>query len=218
VIEADSVSIPDGLWCYRVDRRRYILGGALSNGGDVYAWMRRTLALPEQRECESALTACHPGSHGLLLLPFFAGERSPYWRADLRAAITGLNLSTKPIDILQAALESVALRFREIYTLMVESLGAPKRVIASGGALLASPAWTQMMADALEVSITPCLEPEATGRGAALLAAERLGIKNVSGAPVDLGQAHAPQPGSAQAYRTLLAAQKTLFDKLFVEK
>jgi gluconokinase len=219
VIEADKVNIPDGLWCYRVDRRRYVLGGALSNGGDVYAWMRRTLALPEQHECESALTACRPGSHGLLLLPFFAGERSPYWRADLRAAITGLNLSTKPIDILQAALESVALRFREIYTLMVESLGAPKRVIASGGALLASPAWTQMMADALEASITPCLEPEATGRGAALLAAERLGIiKNVSDAPVALDQARAPQPGSAQAYRTLLAAQKHLFNKLFVEK
>ena len=53
VIESATVTIPDGLWCYRVDRKRFILGGALSNGGDVYAWMRRTLALPSEAETEA---------------------------------------------------------------------------------------------------------------------------------------------------------------------
>ena len=116
-----------------------------------------------------------------MVLPFFAGERSPYWRADLRAAIAGIDLATKPMDILQAGLESVSLRFRQIFLTMKESLGAPSRVIASGGALLASAAWTQMMADALGAPIIPCLEHEATSRGAALLALERLGaIPNVA--------------------------------------
>ena len=218
VIESSSVEIPAGLWCYRVDRRRFVLGGALSNGGDVYAWMRHTLNLPAAAEAERLLQSKLPGSHGLLLLPFFAGERSPYWRADLRAAITGLNLATTPMDILQAALESVSLRFREIFSLMAASLGAPVKVIASGGALLASSAWTQMMADALGVDVLPCLEREATGRGAALLASERLGaIPSVTGVPFQGGSPHVPVAEHTAIYAQLLDDQRKLFTRLFVE-
>ena len=47
VAPAGSMEIPGGLWCYRVDRGRSVLGGSLSNGGEVYAWMRRVLALPD---------------------------------------------------------------------------------------------------------------------------------------------------------------------------
>jgi len=38
---------PPGLWCYRVDRRRVLLGGSLSNGGNLYAWLRETLRVGE---------------------------------------------------------------------------------------------------------------------------------------------------------------------------
>jgi gluconokinase len=152
------------------------------------------------------------------LLPFFAGERSPYWRADLRAAVTGLNLSTRPMDILQAALESVSLRFREIFTLMRSSLGQPQMVIASGGALLASPAWTQMMADAVGADVLTCLEHEATGRGAALLAAERLGaIPSVTGIPMKSGSQHQAVADHTAIYERMLDAQRKLYTKLFVE-
>jgi gluconokinase len=219
VIERDSVDIPPGLWCYRVDRKRFVLGGALSNGGDVYAWMRRTLVLPPEAETEHLLQETTPGSHGLLLLPFFAGERSPYWRADLRAAVTGLSLATKPIDILQAALESVALRFREILGLMTDSLGSPQKVIASGGALLASAAWSQMMADALGADIVPCLEREATGRGAALLAAERSGlIPGVTNLPIQAGPPRKALAAHTARYQAMLESQRKLYKKLFSEQ
>jgi gluconokinase len=210
--------LPYGLWCYRVDRSRVVLGGSLSNGGEVYDWMRRTLVLPDPAETEKRLEAMAPGTHGLLLLPFLAGERSPYWRSDLRAAITGLNLSTRPIDILQAALESVALRFLEIYELMSGSFGQPRAVIASGGGLLRSPAWTQMMADALEMPVTVCVEPEATSRGAALLALERLGvIKNVAEKVPRLGDVYQPRAEYRVGYVDLQARQRLLFQKLFSE-
>jgi gluconokinase len=213
-----AVSLPDGLWCYRVDRCRFVLGGSLSNGGEVYDWMHRTFALPDPVETEKQLEALAPGTHGLLLLPFLAGERSPYWRSDLRAAITGLGLSTRPIDILEAALESVALRFLEIYGLMAKSLGQPGTLIASGGGLLRSPAWTQMMADALGLPVTTCLEPEATSRGAALLALERLGvIKSVDQAAPRLGAVHQPRSEYRAVYADLLCRQRLLFQKLFSE-
>jgi gluconokinase len=202
----------------RVDRSRFVLGGSLSNGGEVYDWMHRTLALPDSAETEKQLEAMTPGTHGLLLLPFLAGERSPYWRSDLRAAITGISLSTRPIDVLEAALESVALRFLEIYGLMAKNLGQPRALIASGGGLLRSPAWTQMMADALGLPVTTCLEPEATSRGAALLVLEQLGvIKTLAEVAPRLGAVHQPRAEHRAVYTDLLARQRILFQKLFSE-
>jgi gluconokinase len=194
------------------------LGGALSNGGDVYAWMQRVLSLPDAQTAEQQLLAMPPGGHDLLLLPFFAGERSPYWRSDLRAAITGLSLSTRAIDILRASLESVALRFREIFDLMSASLGRPNTVIASGGALLHSPAWTQMMADALGMNVATCIEPEATSRGAALLTLERIGVlADLASAGARTGPCHASRPEAHQIYAGLLEKQRHLYNQLFLE-
>jgi gluconokinase len=215
VLDAPRVEIFPQLWCYRVDRRRFVTGGALSNGGDVFAWMKRTLALP--KDLEARLESAIPGNHGLAMLPFFSGERTPYWRADLRAAITGLSASTEAFDILRAALESVALRFREIYGLLVTALGPePRQIIASGGALLHSPGWTQMMADALGRPITICTEAEASCRGAALWALERLGlIDNLGDLPASTGAVIAPRPEYQDAYQDLFFQQHQLYERLF---
>ena len=150
------------------------------------------------------------------MLPFFSGERTPYWRADLRGAITGLSASTDAFDILRAALESIALRFREIYCLLAGPWGAPTEVIASGGALLHSPAWTQMMADALGRPVTICTETEASCRGAALWALERLGIIDGIGAlPASTGAVFTPRPEYQAAYQDLLARQNQLYERLY---
>lgn len=216
VIETDRVDIPWGLWCYRVDRRRFVVGGALSNGGEVYAWMQRTLALPSDGELEDKLAAMTPGAHGLTVLPFFAGERSPYWRGDLRAVLLGMGLATKPEEIVRASLESVALRFRQIYRSLCGAVGTPKEVIASGGALLKSRAWTQMMADSLGRPLTACLEQEASCRGAALLALERIGaIRDLAERPARMGEAFQPIAEHEAIYGRLLGDQEALFQKIW---
>ena len=219
VVEAPRVEIPVGLWCYRVDRKRYVLGGALSNGGGVYDWMKRTLALPEDSaKVEARLAGKPPGSHGLTVLPLFAGERSPHWRAEARAAITGLSAHTSPMDVLQAALESVALGFREIYDVTTERLGAPREVIASGGALLKSRTWIQMMADALGRPVVACLESEASSRGTVLLALEWLAIiKSVRELPARMGETFQPVAAHRQIYDEELRRQRRLYVKLFEE-
>ncbi|MGA8593959.1 MAG: gluconokinase [Bryobacteraceae bacterium] len=217
VIRGASIQIPSGLWCYRVNRERYILGGALSNGGEVFRWVSKTFNLPGN--AESQIQKRQPGSHGLTMLPFLAGERSPYWRPDLRAVLAGMSLSTTPTDILQAALEGVSLRFKQIYSLFLEAYPAPAQVIASGGGLLASKAWRQMMADALGRSIVECLEPEASSRGAALIAAEQLGmIKSLDDVEVALGPIIAADPQNAKLYDQMLARDMNLFAQLFAEQ
>ena len=86
---ADVPEVPAGLWCYRIDRRRALLGGATSEGGNVYAWMQQTLKLGEPDAVEQALAALPPDGHSLTVLPFLAGERSPGWAGDVRATISG---------------------------------------------------------------------------------------------------------------------------------
>ncbi len=215
VVEAPSMTIPNGLWCYRVDPRRFVLGGALSNGGDVFKWMQRTLQLPPEDELERTLAASSPGTHGLGILPFFAGERSPYWRPDFRAAFTGMTYATTPVDILRASLESVAVRFSQIYQLLEAGVGRPQTVIASGGALASSPAWAQMMTDALGRPIVAGPD-EASARGAALLALERIGaIASLTEAPPDFAITYQPDAARHAAYRDLLTRQQQLIEKLF---
>jgi gluconokinase len=214
VVAADRIEIPDGLFCYRLDPKRFVLGGALSNGGEVFAWMKRTLRLPDANDAiEAQLAALPPMQHGLTILPLFAGERSTGWRADARAAIIGLGAHTSPIEILQAAMESVALRFRGVYELMQSALGTPRDVVGSGSALLHSPVWMQMMADALAHGVIQCLEPEATSRGAALMALEGLGITVDPAA--HYGALIEPIAKNSEACIAALARQRGLYGKLF---
>ena len=216
VSEAPRINIPKGLWCYRVDRRRYVLGGALSNGGSVLQWMQRTLALPSEERLDTALAALMPGSHGLTMVPLFAGERSTGWRAEARAAIAGLNMHTSSLDILRAGLEAVALRFRNVYEVMVERLGAPSEVVASGGALSLLASWTQMMADALGRPVLTCLERETTSRGAALLCLERLGaVRHVGEVSTPMARTFEPVPGHTEIYDQELQRQRRLYTLLF---
>ena len=218
VIEEDHAEIPPGLWCYRVDNKRFVLGGALSNGGSVYSWLKATLQLPSDEDLEKRIAEMKPAAHGLTVLPLFAGERSTGWRADARAAFIGLSAHTSPEEMARAALEGVALRFRNVYDVMLTSIGEPKEVLASGGALLHSPAWTQMMADALGRPVIACVEKEATSRGAALMALERIGaIENIGALSPALGQCFDVIPEHDDIYGRMLAKQRRLYQKLFEE-
>ncbi|MFL6414608.1 MAG: gluconokinase [Bryobacteraceae bacterium] len=214
VVKQRNVTIPAGIWCYRVNRERFILGGATSNGGEIFRWASRVLRLPEDAEDQIAGRA--PGSHGLTVLPYLAGERSPYWRPDLRGSIMGISLSTSPVDILHACLESVSLRFKQIYMLLSRPFAVPDEVIASGGALLRSSVWLQMMADALDHPAVECLEPEASSRGAAIIAAEEMGIvSSMDDLPAKLGRTIDAQPEHPAMFVDMLKADGALFDSLY---
>jgi gluconokinase len=214
VVKQSEVPIPYGIWCYRVNRERFILGGAVSNGGGVYGWATRILNLPP--DAEETIARRDPGSHGLTVLPYLAGERSPYWRPDLRAMITGISLSTSATDILQALLEGVSLRFKQIYALLRQPFGEPEEVVASGGALLHSKVWLQMMTDSLGHRVLHCMEAEASSRGAAMIAAEQMGIlSSLDDVPVEIGATFEPQPDRTRTFERLLARDTWLFNTFY---
>lgn len=172
--------IPSGLWCYRIDRKRFIIGGALSDGGGLYQWLKETHKIDDVDDIvEAEIKQRAPDEHGLTFLPFLAGERSTGYNETASGAILGLHSSTSSIDIVQAALESVAYRFAEIYD-QLSGVVKIREIIASGGALRESPVWTQIIADVLAQNMSLPDTREASSRGAVLLALEAIGeIKSI---------------------------------------
>jgi gluconokinase len=208
--KADSVEIPDGPWCYRADEKRFVMGGALSDGGNLVAWLRETLRLPE--ETERLLAGMKPDSHGLTFLPLLAGERGPGWADEANGTVAGLSMSTTPVEILRAAMEAVALRFALIAEIIEQASPGEKEVIATGGGLLGSQTWTGIMADALGRAVITSGIREASSRGAALLALERLGELEIEDAEAPLGKVFDPDPERHEVYREALARQRRLYD------
>lgn len=204
--------LPRGLWRYRVDKRRLFAGGVLGNGGNVFEWMRSTLSLAgNPEEIDAALREREPACHGLAMLPFFTGERSVGWRPRARAAIVGMGLNTTALDILQAGMEAVAYRFAAIQGLLDAAVGNARVTVATGGALLRSRAWTQIIADVLGRPVTMSAVPEASSRGAALLGLEALGkLRDVRDAPARFGDVLQPRLERRAAHQEAAARQEKL--------
>lgn len=202
---------PRGLWRYRLDRRISLIGGALSEGGNVLAWCRDALRLPPAGEVDAALSAVVADDHGLTVLPFLAGERAPRWRDKRRAVFAGLSLDTTPAAITAAALEAVSIRIALVYELLRPLVTADHTVIASGGALKGSRVWAQMITDALGRPVIVAREEEATSGGAARLALEALGrLPSLATAEPAAGDTLRPNEARHARYRAARERQAAL--------
>lgn len=214
---APDVPVRWGLWCYHATSDYFALGGALSNGGNLWEWLLRTFRLPDVATAETALAALEPDGHGLTVLPFLAGERSPNWVGSARAAFIGASLHTEPLHFLRAGLEAVSYRFALIYGLLRDLVPGQPQIIANGGAVLNSPLWMQMLADVLDAPVVASGELEATSRGAALLALLGLGvIKSLEdpAVPSALGRTYAPDAARHARYQEGAARQRHLYELL----
>jgi gluconokinase len=200
--ETEQAQPRPGLFLYRLDGRRVVEGGALSDGGNLHAWLERTLAGADGSICERS-----PEEHGLTFLPFLGGERSTGWDADATGAIVGLTFDTTPRDIRQAALEGIALRFAAIAELLPEV----ETVVATGGALAAEPEWIQVLADALARPVIASRVAEASLRGAAVAA---LALRGREPAEPPPGEVFHPREERAEAYRWARERQQQVYEEL----
>lgn len=213
VFPTEIEQVPEGLWCYRVDRKRSLVGGAMTEGGSLFAWMRQTLHWPEGTDFEAALRSVSPDGHGMTFLPLLGGERSPGWVVGARGAVMGLSFATTPVDLLRAGLEGVTYRIAMIYERLGQVLSHDPEIMASGGAILHSPAWLQMLADVLNRPVHPARSIETSARGTAVLVLETMGL------PVDpqkavSDQVFQPDPAHHSIYQGAMERQKAMYQKL----
>ncbi|HEY5753944.1 MAG TPA: FGGY family carbohydrate kinase [Chthoniobacterales bacterium] len=196
VVQSDpNKVVPFGLFRYRIDAQRTLAGGAVSNAGNLRAWCLRELKIPLTGEAlESELAARKTPKHGLRVLPFWVAERAPTWRADLTGAILGFQAGTTALDILQATTEAVYYRIARIANMLGES---HLRFIVAGG-IQHSTSAMQRLANILDSPVFAANEPEASLRGAAVFALEKVSA-NISGD--NAGKVFEPDPEAAEVYR-----------------
>lgn len=198
---------PFGLFRYRIDAGRRLLGGAVSNAGNLRAWALRELNLPDDpKKIEAALRARPLPAEGLTLLPFWMAERAPTWPEELPSAVLGITQATTALDLLQALQEGTYHRLATIAAEVEKAAGRKLAFVVSGG-IQHSADSLQRLADALGRPVRASAEPEASLRGGAVFALGKIGV---APAPPKLGRAIRPRQGPAKAQAAARARQQAL--------
>ncbi|MFJ4715923.1 FGGY-family carbohydrate kinase [Streptomyces sp. NPDC088785] len=185
------------------------LAGGMATSGAVTDWLRDLFDTADHTRLLALAEAAGPGAHGLLMLPYFAGERSPVMDPAARGVIAGLTLSHTRGDLYRAALEATAYGVRHHIEAIEAAGGDIRRVVAVGGGTRGG-LWTRIVSDvtgrAQEVRATTV----GASYGSALLAA-----RLVTDADIDawnpLARTVTPDPATADRYETLYGLYRDLY-------
>jgi xylulokinase len=139
---------------------QFNLAAGMATTGTLTRWFRDELArdLPEAEAYGKLFEQADgiaPGADGLLMLPYFSGERTPINDSRARGVIAGLTLAHKREHLFRAVLESVAYGIRHNLETFRE-MGAPiERMVAVGGGAQ-SDVWLRIVSDVCgETQILP---------------------------------------------------------------
>ncbi len=205
--ETDAPPVVAGGWTYRLDARRAVVGGALSNGGNVLTWLQATFP---QVDLETLMRRAGD-DRGITALPLLAGDRSPTWDDGARAAIAGIGLGTSAEDIARAMVDGVAYRFARLWEVVDAAVPGIRTIIGTGGAALGKPWLLQLFADALGRPVVASGAGEGSARGAAIAALERIGaLSDIGAVRSPLGRTYRPRERAHERLRAGLERQRAL--------
>lgn len=150
------------------------LAAGTSTAGSLIGWLQATTGGASFDELTAEASAVPPGSEGLLMLPYLAGERTPVFDPHARGVVAGLTLRHGRGHLFRAAYEGISFGIRQILERFDDAHSASRTVAVGGG--LRSPVWTQAVSD---ITGRPQFVPkQAIGAsyGDALLAAIGTGV------------------------------------------
>ena len=214
--DGTAPEVPAGLWCYRIDRHRHLLGGALTDGGSIPVWVCDLLG-ETRADLEQQARAVRPDSHGLTILPFLQGERSPGWADNASLCLNGITAGTEPGQLMRAGLEAVTYRLALIIRRLAPAIQPETAILASGGNLEYSDLWCRILADASQRPVQRTRSTETTSRGAAILTLEALPGSAAGRPEFHIADRFEPDPGAAPLYDRGLVRQVELYDHVYGE-
>jgi len=218
-VATDRVRVDDRgrVFCYNLAPGRWIVGGAVNNGGIVLEWLGDAVVPGADVEELLAEAATAPaGSGGLLFLPYLLGERAPHWSGDPRGAFLGLTRDHRRPHLLRAALEGVCLQLAVVLTSLAEAGVDVKEIRATGG-FSRSPLWRSILAAAFGLPVGFATSPEGSSLGAALLGMTSLGLLDdldKAAGLVRVTDVERPDPSDAETYARLLPVFDAVFEPI----
>ncbi len=149
---------PAGFWASPfLEEDSFVVTGGTATAGSLTRWFRDNFAAEElaaQRaggadayQALAALAASSPaGSRGLVVLPYFSGERTPLHDPRACGVVFGLGLGHTRADVYRALLEAVGYSIRHNLEALAEQGCRAERILAVGGGTR-NPVWMQMVSD-----------------------------------------------------------------------
>lgn len=187
----------------------HCLAGGMATSGAITTWLRDLFGSLSYADLLTLAEASTPGANGLLMLPYFAGERTPIPDPLARGTIVGLTVGHTRGDLYRAALEATAFGVRHNIEAMLEAGGTIQRVVAAGGGAQGN-LWTQIVSDVIG---RPQLIPTQTigaSLGAAFLAARAVGHADIE-AWNPVAEIRQPRPELTDLYDQRYALYRQLY-------
>ena len=141
----------------------YDVSAGTNTSGALTKWIRDTFYLDKVHEQEQGginayqammqdLKEIPIGSEGLVVLPYFAGERTPINDAHAKGVIFGLNLAHTRKHIMRAAYESVCYSIKHHFEIFKELQIPINQIMVTGGGTK-NEQWIQMLSDVLGIRL-----------------------------------------------------------------
>lgn len=218
-VERPVVDPTRTMFCYALTAGRWVVGGAINNGGSVLEWAASALAPelgPRPQPALLELAAQAPaGSDGLLMLPYLHGERAPHWDARVQGAYIGLRAVHGRGHLIRAALEGVCQQLALVLEAM-RSAGEEVHQVRATGGFARSAVWRQMLSDVLGMAIDFPAGHQGSAFGAALLGFVACGsLTSIDAAAqlVAVDQTVWPDRDAAELYASLRPRLRELLDE-----
>jgi xylulokinase len=152
-----------------------------------------------------------PGSDGLVLLPYFSGERTPLFDSEARGCWLGLTLGHGRAHLYRSCLEGVAYGVRHNLEAMTDAGAPPRRLVAVGGGTRGN-LWTQIVSDVTGLPQDLATTTIGASYGDARMAAEACGVDTSGWNPV--AERVTPDPDNAQTYAELYGIYRRTYPAL----
>lgn len=166
-------------FCYYLSKGRWVIGGAVNNGGNVMTWLTGVFSPEGSQQVANTVEikleqlnrlaeSVAPGADGLFFLPYLNGERAPLWESEATGSYIGLASRHTTGHMVRAAMEGVLFNLYEVWQLIQEVGGSSKTIKVTGG-FLHSPLWKQMLVDIFGRAMQQPVSFESSCLGAVML-------------------------------------------------
>jgi xylulokinase len=205
----------------------YMPNGCMATGGSALNWFAAQFAGGAKAEAEARGISVHQrldeladavpaGADGVLILPYFLGEKTPIHDADIRGMVSGLSLSHGLGHLWRALLEAYGYAILHHIEVMRDMGLAPRRYLASDGGA-ASRVWMQIVADILQAPVERLTRHPGSCLGVAWAAAmgigladDWLGVTRFAGR----GETIRPDPAKAHVYQAGYNSYRDLYRRV----
>jgi len=219
-VDRPAVDPQGGVFCYALTEDRWVVGGAINNGGATLGWARGIFApeLGEGSEAELLELAARaqPGSGGLIMLPYLLSERAPHWSALPTGAYLGLTRGHRREHLLRASVEGVCLQLALVLQSM-RAAGLDVTHVRATGGVTRNDLWRGVLAAALGMTVDFAEGQEGSSFGAALLGMEALGLIDsidIVDELIPVEDSVRPEPRALAVYSQLLPVFAELYTHL----